>query len=396
MSSQYESIKIGMIMDNQALDISNNFFSFTYTESIHNLIPTVNLIFQDYSGLLNETIFFCEGKEFTLTIQDLRYDDNEVDKKIHCVVAEGDAVFSNNNNSYLSTDNKVKAVHTFYNNDGIKSVGYKDNSSDIVKKLVNEYKHKFSKVNIQTSNDKKIYYQPLKSDIEFIDDILKKEAYNVNETPYFCYIDSFDEFNYVTYSNMMLQDKVGSLNDLPEDPLIAGRGLILNYSILNTGSFKLKKHRNKDIYLYSNTGEMLTKEIKLLDLSGSTIAPIVDNKTKTAYIYNNNESYDSTEENSIKGRYIQQSKDSFFIERIQVLTPYDYKLRVGRKVDVKFHISNVEEIIDSTYYNGEYLIELNTIVWDGDNQILNNNLILSRCKFTIDTTINIKPKLIQG
>ena len=387
----YEGFNIGLILNNTDSGISPSFFQFTYTESIHSILPSVELNFSDTYGLLQENLTFCEGKEFLLYIKDGREDEDDDAKFIHLVSVSEDKSFSGENDTFISTNNRVTALHYFYTNDQIKSEGYEETSSAIIRRLIDNSAYKFQGINITNSDDKKIFYQPLLNDIDFIDSILLKEAYSKSNTAYFCYIDSFDEFNYITYNDMFNSKSIGKLSDIPEDIKQIGKNQILNYNIVNLGSKRLKGHRNKNIYSFTNEGKLDFDNFEIPEflLGKNKVLPIIKKNNAnniSGFIDTLNQSYEDSEKSNINGRYIYDSKNCYFIERIHIVTTYNAKFRVGNKIELDLHLHDGEDVLLSSYYSGNWFIEVNSIVWDNIGKNLINNMILFRSNFKVPSS----------
>jgi hypothetical protein len=349
-------------------------------------------------GVSQELLSFCEGSAFTLHIRDIRFDTNEEKKEIEFVSVKEDKVYNNRNITGISTENKLEAFHVFYNNDEIKSKGYLDTTSNIITGLLNEYGYKFKSNNIIDSSDNALFLQPLINDVDFIEKNIIPNAYASDETAYFCFIDNFNNFNYTTYKSMMDAEAIATISDLQKSNTEMERNSILNYSILNTGSELLKPHRSKYNFTFLNDGTNEELETKIFDFIPDTdkILPIVNNKDHITSYYNiDNTGYTDEDANNIKGRFIYNNQAAYFVERLRVTTTYNNLYAIGKKIKLALHLAGNDSIVESKYYTGDYLIEVNSIIWDNKSKNLFNDLIISRCKFEIDDSIYIKDKLMK-
>lgn len=394
-------IGIELIIDNNDTGIDPTYLSFVYTESIHNILPFMTIDYRDTIGIAQEYLNFCEGREFKIKLQDLKFEEEGDIKTFDMVVDKEDRNFTNDvGNVMVSTDNKVYAKHIFYNNDDIKSTSYEDNTSGILDTILTNYNYKFDKINISNTNDSKIFYNPLKNDLDFIDDILIKNAYHISETPMFCYIDSFNEFNYKSYQDMYNSRDIAELKDVStETNDFETRDVIEDFKIIELGSEKLKKFRSRNYIYFSNDGDIVEDEfdiIKLLPKSKDNVLPIVKHSDlNTSYYYMDDIGYDDTEENNVRGRFIYENRDVFFLQRLQIRTTYNYFYGAGKKIKLKLHMGSGDKPEESLYYRGNYIIEVNSIVWDNVNKQMSNVMIISRCNFNIEDDINIKNKLYK-
>lgn len=380
MSVYKDNLEITLKIDNRELDFNPKSFSFSIRDSIYKLYNEANLKILDSSGIMQEIGMFTEGLEVEI---DYGFKDDTLLKSKFVIV--DDDLEAPTSQTYIGGTVNLSLLNSYYNYQNILSKAYPNKSiSDVIRILVNKY-NKFSKTNIDETGNILNWYQPLMTDVEFIDKILLPNAYSklYRDYPFFCYIDSNNEFNFKNYKSLLSQPpiKLKFIRDSIKKP---EKNTITYYRRFSVGNINLRDFKNRKTYYQNITdGSYVDKEDSFIDYPSN-------NNKKTQIIKTNNiiNYYDLGKklvsknrgyEDNIEGRKVFSMREATGIEKFLIVIPLNVEIVSGKLVELEIPmISNKGNEDLSQRYCDNYLVERVDHTWDCGREISYTQLVISR------------------
>lgn len=374
-------------------ELDANLISFVAKDSIWSILPELEFTYNDISGIYQDKLAFYEGVPIDLSFGV----SNTIDRVSNKYVIADDSVNEIQSQNTLGGKVTCNCVHEAYDKQEMKNTGYKSNISDIVNRLVAPYQ--FKMLNIDTTLSDDLWYQIGKSDLQFINDVLLENAYSVsgNDTPFFCFVTSKNEFNFITFDSMLNKNAPIELTyDLTDLRQMDNTYIQSIVSRQTLGSFQTKKNRKILSYAKSLVDGSYTETI--LDM---TKFPMTPNKTFPVYSFNiENQSYtilgdDDPKLKNIKARQIYTQKKSMILERMLIVLPLNLNIFAGKTVNLTIKDPD-EPTANSLTMSGKWVVEQSNHVWEGDKASAYTQLVIGRRTLTAPNTLLQKPKLMTG
>ncbi len=397
--------EIDLSLNNTKVEINPVNYSFVFKDSIHNFFSELNIQLNDISGILQEYLMTAEGNEFQIKYG--RKGDSLLNGSY--VVIE-DQLPSTYMPDSIGGKVMLRCFHDYYNYQEKISKAYTGRISNIISTIISNYN--FSGSTINDTGSSTIWYRPLLNQQEFIEDILLPNCYSNNskESPFFAFIDSRNNFNLRNYYSMINTSIIetlklanitpNSLQSNNQNVTIANNIIDPDIKRLKIGSTITKKFRKRNVY-YRNrqTGEIENTTDYLYSYPQlSDNLPVMNDQNLTTGIYDL--IYKETNKGRLeafKGRKINSSKDSLFLERFLITIPLNTNLVSGNLIEIKLPLKIQDKNTnDSLLYSGKYLIENSQHVWDGENKRAFSQFIISRKFMTIPNNYLTKNKFMKG
>lgn len=362
-------------------DFSSNYpvdMSFSMKDSIHSVTPKLRLTQNDFSGLFQEALFSCEG--FQIDVQ-YGYKDDDLLKNFYII--ESDEFSQLLQQTTLAANVGINASHKFQELQQVTSKAYKSRISDIIRQIASKYP--FQNVVINDTGSFNTWYQPMMTDIEFIEKILLANSYSVNSlsSPFFCFITNRNEFHFRNYNSMFSQVPTETIKLLIPN--------MQDENLLNK-VFDLKRFRNgfkvnfpmyhRKIYqLSKDNGAVIKDDVLITDnpsYSGFRL-PIKEDNYITGYSMLPFSEQEKGRQESQDGQKIDQERNSMFLERFILSIPLNTKVNAGNVVNLEFNVFDENKTTKkSLYFSDKYLVESSNHVWDGQKKQGFTELMVSR------------------
>lgn len=376
--NDYYNIDIYLNEENRQLEPQN--FIFSIHDSIHALYSNAKLKIKDPTGYLRESLLFEEGNTFKISYSIKAFEDIILKSSYTTTHDDADKIVVQ---GILSGDTTISLVHEFYTKQIVENKAYNDRISSIVDKLTD---YQFTKKNINDTGSKSIWYQLRSDQKTFITDVLLPNAFsnNANKTPFFCFIDCANEFNFRNYKSMIETSPVCTLTFNTIDPKKTSFYSIYDIKPFRVGSLVTKKLRNRNIVTRDkDTGSFIQKSATLKELpenmfGGYTIPLIGDLSIQTNYQYYSFTQKTNGEKEALQARIIYDEKEGFFLEKFIITTAFNPKLKSGLTVNLEIGIASKNNNEKSLYQSGKYLIEDCIHNWNGEERRGSTELIVSR------------------
>ena len=341
-------------------------FSVTEFDSIYQLYPKAKIIVSDYEGIMNEYLGFVNGTSIEVTFGE----NEDLAKKCTFVVAKNAVPQQKTSSNGIGGDFEIELIHEYYAKQKKSSKAYESNISSIVNDLVKKYN--FDKIDIESTLNNGIWYQPFVTDSEFIINYMLPLAYSSTSrnTPFYAFIDSNNAFHFKSFNSMY--------NSTPLKKLTYGTqgiDIVANNEVLSSVNFsqlelsKIKPFYSYDYFKYDKDGKFDEKKDKLtkyLNTQGKypTINDI-DEPMSIMSLYDDDIFMEDTTNNN-KGIVINIHNEVILPDKIIINTVLNKSLVCGNTInislpDVKSNASSEESLRNS----GNYLIESSYHIWDG-------------------------------
>ena len=376
-------------------DMSLSNISFTLIDSIHKLYNTAKFTINDYTGIMNEYMAFVNGSKFDLQFNN---EDDSVFTRPFRIIKNGVAQQKSQNN--LNGDIELECLN--YNSKELNKVistAYNSTISNVINDLLKNTS--FTKINIQDTLNKLLLICPMISKEKFIMDILLKLSYHTTSynTPYYCFMDNNNNFNFNSYYDMYSQNSVATLS-------LNAQGDTLNYysisdlAIINDNFETSNKCQNIIQCNWDENNNFISQKDSLLNypsaksiLDGYIIPQIKDDYGIDEYSQCS-ELYDFMDDEIIIALKADEQRKNLANETLILTVPYNENFVSGKTVDIQLPStqSNSSEEL-SVHYSGKYLIESSIINWNGRNAVC--TLVCSRRSIKLNNDYKIKSLLLQ-
>lgn len=368
---------ITLTIADKIIEIDTKYISFMIQSSIWGIVNKGLLVINDSSGIYQEYLLTVPGTPVKITYQ---YEDTRI---IGDFIVDGDLIDDVATSNQIGGNIQLPLVHRWTSEQELISKAFDSNISNVIEQVAGKYN--FESLNIDATENKNIWYQPLMTDIDFIQDVLMPRALSKNEktSPMFCYVDEYNNFNLKNYQSLF---KTNPIQDLDYTQKTRSD---FDFSVLQDISRKRPDYKNTfplhkilastiDI----NNGELLTIEDPISAYpspTGTQKLPIVkkDGITSEDFYW---KGYDI---NSILGKRIYAQRKSISQDKFILISYFNPKIKAGSTINLKtYTIGSGDESAESlSQYAGKYLVEETSHIWDGFAGSAITKMIVSR-KYT--------------
>ena len=366
--SAFQRASISLKINGNDSGLSPMSFSVIEFDSIYQFYPKVKFIVSDYEGIGNEYLAFVDGTELEITFG---ASDNDL-KKCKFVIAKNSVPQQKTSSNGIGGDFEIELIHDYFMKQYKKSKAYQSNISDIVSKIVSEYR--FDNYDIENTLNSGYWYQPFVNDSEFIMNYLLPFAFSnsTQNTPFYAFIDSNNGFHFKSFNSMFSSTPLKEITYGTE-----GTDIVANDNIFYSVNFsqlelsKIKPYFNCKYYNYDKNGNILLKNDSLLKyINSQGKYPIIgndDNPTEIISLYDDDIKQDDTNNNN-KGYTINLHKEIVLPDKITINTHLDKTLVCGNTIVVNMPMVTSNASDDKSLRNtGKYIIESSYHIWDSKN-----------------------------
>jgi len=381
---------------NELVDLDAKNYSFSIHSSIFNFFSNAQIKVKDISGLLREYMFSVEGGLFKIKLG--VKDDNYLESS-YVVVSDSDI---NEVSGILSGNLQINLMHEYYNYQNIENSAYTGRISDIINNdIASDYK--FSKVNINDTGSTSTWYRLGMNQKNFIEQVLLPNTYSNNSynSPFFCFIDLDNSFNFRNYKFLYKNSSGITLNYQPIKQEEMSITTILDIKPFRDSSLKTKYLRNRTVvtrdYL---TGDYIEESHTIVDNPSnkdSTLkVPIINDKNfVTDYSYFSFTQQDEGDTEALKARILYKEKEGFSLEKFVITTLFNPNIKAGIAIDINVSVASEDNTLEyGLFQSGSYLVEDCIHAWEGlGNRKAYTTIIVSR-KFATIPNYTVKSLLI--
>jgi len=384
------SYKIKFSIEDFDMNFSLKSLQFNITDSIKNPYPSLSFSLDDSIGVLQNIHAFTQN--FKVKIY-FGYKDETMEGIENSFIISDRSLQPNNFENMGGRPN-INCIHSLISEENKISKSYKNRISNIVRSLVRD--KGFNSININDTGNYNVYYQPMMGDMEFIQKVLLPNAYstNSNKSPFFCFIDSGNNFNFRNYFSMIKTSPVDTLTLSDSNNKEINNQKVFSIISNTTNINYTRPLYNTSLFYQNNSGEYEEDNNYIDSYPRQTNKrypvknDVKDNITNYRIVGDLKDTDANLRENNL-AKVINKNKNSLFLERFTISTLYNPKLKAGKTVTLK--IPSVDSKGNknlSNYYTDTYLIEQSSQIWNGLNLKATTQCIVSRK--TINVTKNTK------
>lgn len=352
--------EIALEMDGQDIELAPSLYSFVMEDSIYRLYPRLSLSINDQTAIFQEYLATVEGLNVSL-----RY--GLEDNSIKCpYVIKYDELPNNTISGFIGGNIDITLIHDYYSKQTAISKYFENSISKIISDKANNYN--FGSVNVDSTVSKYGWYQPLVSDAEFMLHNLLPFAYSsdTNDTPYYLFIDSNNDFFFKSFKSMIETNPVTDLYFTPKTEKGSNTKSINAFGRYRIGSDITKNNRHRVIcQIDDSDGSFNTENDYLTDYPSNTnqVPIIYDKNNITSYFWIDRKEDEKALQDNNNGFKINAMRNSMLLDKIIIALPLNIDLRAGKTVNIILPYSdNGEE--SSLLFSGKYLIDRSWHSWD--------------------------------
>ena len=345
---------------------------FTIQDSIYQLYPKATFSIKDTSGMYNEFLTLTNGTKIKLS-----WGKTKEDWK-HCTYTVIDQSMPEQNNPNSWGGNiELSLIHEYFYNQTKESKAFDNNISDIVSELANKYP--FKKINIDNTLNSGKWYQTYLTDADFIINRLMPFAYSTDckNTPFYCFIDSNNNFNLKNYKNMSQQNPIFEYRYKSKGiPQAAEDNTIINISFAQCKVADLKPNYKRLTGHFDKEGKwQKLSENKITNYPSDEKNPIpikanTDVCTDVFHCYDFDVEDDETKNNNL-GQEINNMKFNMNIDKFIITVPFNREITAGCVISLKLPSTQngTKSSEMSLRFSGNYVVESTFHKWDGRQAI---------------------------
>lgn len=352
---------VELALNGVSAEIDPSEISFSLKDSIYTIFPTAVIEMNDIEGWILEGRALTNGSEIELT---LGY--KEYSMKNSYIVNTMETI-EGMKSTQLSGNLSSELIHKSYAQNASFVKSYPPNPANIIQELFKESQFNEYLVESTKNIPEKRIYNPYMTKKDFIEKILLPNSVSSKNkiSPYFCFIDSLNNFHYQSFEQLMKQSNLYELYFGYKKEYD-----YYNEAILSFFPFTEKlKNNESDMkvqisYLSDDQNpQFKTKEFPIASLNHGAY-PIKEVSIAPQYSFHGVTKESSELKTQIRGVYLQ--KLSLFPDKIAVTTPIFPDYCAGKKVILQVLYGAGGDVSES--FSGEYIIEQSDHTWDGSTQ----------------------------
>lgn len=358
------------------LELTPGDLSFSMIDSIYNFYPRCIFNFFDVSGLIFEGKAIAEGMSITLHL-------GTEDYKISCdYVMKKNQLPDARTPGYLNGEITGEVFHTYSNQQEEISFSYTGAISLVIEEVIEDFSFRDTIIE-ETANDD-IWYRPLLTQKQFIEQILMPCAYSYNseDTPFFCFIDSNNVFHFETFNTLINKEPSADLEYKPRGENDLNEDMIFDIKPFSPDIKSYYKFLKRKIYYQSQEdGSLVEEDDSFLDHPpnrGNKLPYIGDSSLVTGTQFLDLYEEESPENEQQMAEKIYPLKNALILERALIVTPLRVDILAGQTINIKTIVQNPDDSINSLYFSGKYLVEKSSHVWDKDKKTGHSEFVIGR------------------
>lgn len=391
---QYNKFVFEVYVNNTSISLLPSDISFSMQDSIWDFYPISLFSFIDSTGLVFEGKGLTEGMPVTLD-----YGTDEKEDSIQCpYVVKNTEMPETKTTGLINGEVKGTNIHRYRTKQTIESKAYSGAISDIVEEVIED--ETFDEILIDNSENNGIWYRPLLTQEQFIEEILLENVYsrNSDSTPYFCFIDSKNRFHFQHYKTLYNQNVKAKLIYKS----IGIEGVLDKNTIMSISPFSADLDSyypvlKRKIFTFSDEDGSISEEDDLITehppISGNKFPFVGDTSIYTGYQDLNILVEEAPYNENILGQRIFKLRPAMNIERFLITTPLHTEILSGDCIEIQTPTLAPDKEKKSEYHSGKYLVERSNHKWLGKKSIGLSQFVISRQTVNVVENYAIKSML---
>lgn len=390
---------INLSVDDKIIDFDPDTYSFSLHDSIYNLYSSCIFEIEDVAGFLQEGLALAPGAKYKL-----EYGNKDIINSSEFVI-DNDNLEDVKEPGYLDGRVSLRLKHAWWYDQVIRSKGYQDRISQIVRDIANTYN--FTELNINDTGNEDTWIQPLITDAKFITEMLLPNAFsrNANNTPFYCFIDVGNVFNFRNMDSMLNEEQVAEINYTIDKTNLVGNDNIPAPNKTTTSIRRWSKNSSnwwpltsRRIFKIDRTDGTLSEEedaITEYPAQNNLYMPILRPQENGFHSYKNVQfsEYSTGRKENVQGWQLNSVKDGMFVDEFLLIIPLNPALKSGKII--QFNVFTVESRGQklSKRFSGRYLIEDCEHIWNGEERRGFSKIVIGRKYVALPSSYNLRSKL---
>lgn len=392
-----DTYNLELDIEGKELDQYPSNYSFTIYDSIFNLYPQARLVFNDQSGQFNEFMGFINGTQITLTY-------GNKDNALICpFVVVGNSNPESMAPSLITGNIETELLHEYSYKQALSSQYFNDEISNIVNKKISAYT-KWGNNNIQKTQTKGAFYQPLIQDDEFMLENLLPYAYSSNNSssPFYMFIDNNSNFNFVNHANLLQKSPVAKYVFVPRGTVFELRNdSIISFHNIQQSVKKLYPTFHKFLFNFNSDSSIAYLDDKINSYFAGKANPIAVKRDLTGFtsksdLLDNDIVLEETTNHNL-GLRLYDMRQSFHVDQAVLVTSFNPNIRAGVTVGVEIPIATDQSSkeMSQRFSSGteNYLVESCYQKWTGRQGVTIS--IISKKSTGVDKSYRVVNQVIQ-
>jgi len=390
---------VSLSVNGTKIELEPQAYSFSTTENINSLYSTASILFYDGTGIIQEYLGTTPGASIEIGFG------NKDILNIGKFKINFDALNESDTPGFLTGNIDLFLIHETFFNQQIVSKAYQNRISKVIESIIGKYN--FSQIDIDSTGNEDIWYQPLITDAKFIQEILLPHAYSydASKTPFYSFITSDNVYHFRNMKSMLDEGKVTTI----EYKAISGGSEEEEERSEGDKTTSLKRWRNQ----YKNLWKIQNR--KLFSISREDGSLVEEDDSITDYPAQNNlklplinensqyvnswfdsiltETETGKKENQI-GLQTSSQKDGMLIDEFLLIQPFNPLLHAGKAIQLNIYTMDKNGSKLSTNFSGKYIIIECEHIWDGETTRGYTKLIVGRKYIAIPNSYLVKELLL--
>jgi hypothetical protein len=384
----FRNYTIDLDVNGSLLEIAPGSFSFSVRDSIYKFYSEMDFTFNDPTGLYLEYQLFSPGIPVKLSYGF----DSEV--LVNSFISNNWENPKDLGNGYVNGDLKSSLVHSYLAAQEKKSSSYNGSPSSIITELFDETATEFSSTLIDSSKNIRSWLRPFVNQQHMIESVFLENVYSndSNETPFFTFIDSNNQFHFESFHTMMERSPAAELELSSTSPELGDRNKLYSFKPFTDNFSTMRNYFNREIDIFSPKDFSITKEELHIDEIYPGIYPMIGDSSKFQGQFWFDEP--QPEDFDYKGRRLFQFRKGLLPQKALITLPLNTKLTSGNTVDL--FISSANSGVSSSFaFSDRFLIESSDHIWSGASQTGYSQLLLGRKTMNIPDDYLVKENFYQ-
>jgi len=378
---------IEIIIQGEFFEVGLSEFSFSISDSIWEPYSKMDMDFRDPTGLFLEYLLFNIGAEIEVNFGL----ENEVISNVLNITSEEttEGITGGLLNGIIS----VRLKNQFFQKQERKNGVYEGTPSEVIEEILGEKESGFSETFVDTSENSQQWIRPLRTQMELFSDTFLENVYsnNSNNTPFFLFIDSKNDFHFESFSTLFSKSPVAQLELKQVDMSTIDENTIDIFLPFTEKIETLLEGLKRKAFRFSNEDFSFTEEERGIDEIAPGDYPVIYNGDDFRYSMCGEDETDCNQ----KGRELFSHRKSLLPSKAIIVCRLNTLLTAGQTVEVTVD-SAIPELSTSICHSGKYLIEKSEHVWQGDRMAGYTRLIVGRKSIKLPGDYLIKEKFYSS
>ncbi len=393
---KFQGYEIGVELNGSSLAGNPGYVQFSISDSIHDLLPTGTFVVPDPTGHLKDNAIMTDGMKLGLT---LGIGDDFVSLPMS---AESSEVSNALEAGRLSGTPVIRLTHAACLKLTANGKKYSGTLSDVLSSAAQEVG--LTSFDIEPTIGVGPWWRAGIDQRRFIEDVLRPNmiSHDSSGTPYFVFVDARGKLLGKSFASLIQGHAVRELLVAPRAVVDAMRQSVPLFDAkpFTEGFESVRRSLLPTMRgLQGASLSLVSTDEKLIDHTageGNSV-PVVKPSGPTSIINLGRKLPSSPEDWFWKARINDKFRDSVCHERLLVTGMLDVLLTAGQPIDLKVYLPSLSTGVPtlSNHYNGRWLIERSTHMWNGPSKTGVTQLVIARSKAPYGSDTQLRSQVLS-